>query len=91
MYMYALYIHTCIYVIIHVHLNVRYIMLREGCIKHIYVVCRIILEQCLFFWLCLVACGILVLQTGIEPVSPAVETQSPDPRTTREALEVMFI
>ena len=66
-------------------------MLREGCIKHIYVVCRIILEQCLFFWLCLVACGILVLQTGIEPVSPAVETQSPDPRATREALEVMFI
>ena len=66
-------------------------MLREACIKHICVVCRIILKQCLFiFWLCLVACGILFLQIGIEPVPPAVETQSPDPWATREALKVMF-
>ena len=29
-----------------------------------------------FFWLCHVACGILVPQPGIEPMPPAVEEQS---------------
>ena len=29
-----------------------------------------------FFWLCSMACGILVPQLRIEPVSPALEAQS---------------
>ena len=31
---------------------------------------------CLFFWLCYVACGILVPQPGIEPTSPALKVWS---------------
>lgn len=49
-------VYIYIYVIIYVHLNVMYIMLREGYVKHICVVCRIILEQCLFMVLA-VPCG----------------------------------
>ena len=37
-----------------------------------------------FFWLHGVARGILVPQPGIEPVSPAVEAESPNHWTTRE-------
>ena len=38
----------------------------------------------LFFWLCRLACGILVPQPGIEPVPPAVEAQSRNHWTARE-------
>ena len=36
------------------------------------------------FTLCCTACGILVLQAGIEPVPPALEAQSLNHWTTRE-------
>ena len=36
------------------------------------------------FWLCCVACGILVPQPGIEPAPPAVEAQSLNHWTARE-------
>ena len=36
------------------------------------------------FWLCLVTCGILVPQPGIEPVPPALEPQSLNHWTPRE-------
>ena len=36
------------------------------------------------FWPCYTACGILVLQAGIEPVPPAVEAQSPNHWIARE-------
>ena len=36
------------------------------------------------------ACGILVLQPGIEPVPPAVEMQSPNHWTTGEFPEKSF-
>ena len=36
------------------------------------------------FWPCHTACRILVPQSGIEPVPPAVETQSLNHWTTRE-------
>ena len=32
-------------------------------------------------------CGILALRSGIEPKSPALEAQSPNPWATREALK----
>ena len=35
------------------------------------------------FWLCHVACGILVTQPGTEPVPPAVEAQCPDHWTAK--------
>ena len=38
----------------------------------------------LFFWLCHVACGILVAWHGIEQMPPAVEAQSPNHWMTRE-------
>ena len=38
----------------------------------------------LFFWPCLLACRILVPQPGIEPMSPAVETQTLNHWTARE-------
>ena len=38
----------------------------------------------IYFWPCCMACQILVPQPGIEPVSPAVETWSPNHWTTRE-------
>ena len=44
--------------------------------------------SCLFFFCfrpCCEACGILVPQPGIEPVSPAMEAQGPNHWTTREA------
>ena len=37
-----------------------------------------------FYWPCRTACGILVPRPGIEPVPPAVETQSLNHWTTRE-------
>ena len=37
-----------------------------------------------FFWLSFVACTVLVLQPGIEPVSPTVEIWSPNHWTARE-------
>ena len=37
-----------------------------------------------FFWPCLASCGILVPRPGIEPAPPALETRSPNHRTTRE-------
>ena len=37
-----------------------------------------------FFWLQHGACGILVTQSGIEPMSPALEGQSLNPWTARE-------
>ena len=37
-----------------------------------------------FFWQCHTACGILVTRPGIEPMSPAVEAQSPNHWTARE-------
>ena len=39
---------------------------------------QIIRIKDLFFWLCHVACGMLVPQPGIEPTPPAVEAQSPN-------------
>ena len=33
-------------------------------------------SRVVFFWLCQGACGILVVQPGTEPVSPALKTQS---------------
>ena len=38
------------------------------------------------FWLCHMACRILVPQPGIEPMPPAVEAQSPNCWTAREFL-----
>ena len=37
-----------------------------------------------FFWLCCMACGILVPQPGIEPMPPALEAQSFNHWTARE-------
>ena len=45
----------------------------------------------LTFWLCSGACGILVPWPGIKPVPPAVEVQSLNHWTTREALGFLFI
>ena len=39
-----------------------------------------------FFWLCHLACRILVPQPGTGPGPPAVEVQSPSHGTTREVL-----
>ena len=51
-------------------------------ISNIILVC---LFDCLFvFWLCLVACRILVPQPGIEPRPSAVKAQSPNHWTARE-------
>ena len=36
------------------------------------------------------ACGILILQPGMEPVYPAVEAWSPNHWTTREVLKLLF-
>ena len=44
----------------------------------------------IYFWPHLVACGILDPQPGIEPVSPVVELQSLNPRTTREVPKPIF-
>ena len=46
--------------------------------------CSPLLSSSLLFWLSFVACGILVLQPGIEPGSPAVEIWSPNHWTARE-------
>ena len=46
--------------------------------------CSPLLSSLLLFWLSFVACGILVLQPGMEPGSPAVEIWSPNHRTARE-------
>ena len=44
----------------------------------------------IYFWPHHVACGILVPQPGIEPVSPVLELQSLNPRTTREVPKPIF-
>ena len=43
------------------------------------------------FWLCCVACRILVPQPGIEPRPPAVEVQGPNHWTTREVSPLLLI
>ena len=45
----------------------------------------------LFFWLCCLACGILVPGPGIEPAPSAVKAQSPNHWTTREFPETLFL
>jgi len=37
------------------------------------------------FWQCLMACGVLVPQAGIEPQPSMVRAQSPSPWTARES------
>ena len=44
-----------------------------------------------FFWPHLVACGILVPQSGIEPALPAVELWSLNHWTAREVLEFFVV
>ena len=43
-----------------------------------------------FFWSSYVVSGILVPQTGMEPIPPSVEAWNPNPWTTREFLRVTF-
>ena len=43
------------------------------------------------FWLCLVACGILVPQPGIEPLFPALEVQSLNCWHVREVPASLFL
>ena len=43
------------------------------------------------FWPCHMACGILVPQSGIEPMPPAVEVWSPNHWTAREVTFCHFI
>ena len=42
------------------------------------------------FWSSYVVSGILVPQTGMEPIPPSVEAWNPNPWTTREFLRVNF-
>ena len=44
-----------------------------------------------FFWLCHVACGILVHSSGVEPVPLPVRVQNPNYRTAREFPFIVFI
>ena len=44
-----------------------------------------------YYWLCHVACGILVPQPGIKPPSPAVEAGSPNHWITREVPIIIII
>ena len=44
----------------------------------------------LLFWLCCVACGILVLQPETEPRPTAVDSLSPNPWTSRDSLFFLF-
>ena len=44
-----------------------------------------------FFWLCHMACRILVPQPGTEPVPPAVEVQSLNHRAAREVPTWYFL
>ena len=41
-------------------------------------------EKRFFFWPCCAACGNLVPQPGIKPISPAVEAQSLNQQTARQ-------
>ena len=45
----------------------------------------------MFFWPCLMACGILVPRPGIEPVSPAVEARSLNHWTSRDVPKLTFL
>ena len=45
----------------------------------------------LFFWLCCMACGILVPRPRIEPVPPAVEAWSPNHWTARKFPDLAFL
>ena len=47
-------------------------------------------EFFVLFGLCYASCGILVTQSGNEPVPLAVEAQSPNHWTTREVPEFKF-
>ena len=44
-----------------------------------------------FFWLCCEACGILVAQSGIEPMPLAVEAQSSNHWTARDPCCLSFL
>ena len=45
----------------------------------------------LIFWLCHMACGILVPPPGIEPAPPALETRSLNHWTAREVLNSLYL